>query len=360
MSYKISPILAMITLLTLSCQQRSRSQSDCILENSSVSLINSPDAITLCESEARILRMDELCLYNPTALVFHDDSLLLVADEYDSKQLLIIDLKMNKCSRYIRKGRAENELLSLWDIHLSNNHIYLSSPPENKLLVLQFNKNSREFKANSSVKFPHQFMRCAPLNEQYITLASASSAKRFFVWDNHMSIVDTIGSFPSIGIENHENADNGVLQSDWAFSPDGTHFVSTYKRIDYIDIYKNKHLKRRIRGPRNHTVSIRTKEVKEGYFRSSLNPTYFSYKGVAATETGFWTGYIGLDCRNGMMPVPEMNKISKLFRFDWDGNVIESFVLSNPIDAFAIDEKSRKLYCLYQNPEPEILIYNLP
>ena len=61
-----------------------------------------------------------------------------------------------------------------------------------------------------------------------------------------------------------------------------------------------------------------------------------------------------------MMPVPEMNKISKIFRFDWDGNVIESFAVSNPIDAFTIDEKSRKLYCLYQNPEPEILIYDLP
>ena len=350
----------MITLLTLSCQQRNRSQSDFMLENSSVSLIDSQDEITLCDSKAKILRMDELCLCNPTAIVFHEDSLLLVADEYDSKQLLILDLKMNKCSRIISKGRAENELLSLWDIHLSNNHVYLSSPLENKLLVLQFDIDDRELKVNTSVKFPHQFMRCAPLNEQYVTLASASSAKRFFVWDKHINIIDTIGTFPSIGIENHDNADNGVLQSDWAFSPDGTHFVTTYKRIDYIDIYKNKDLKKRIRGPRNHTVAIRTKEVQDGYFRSSLTPTYFSYKGVVATETGFWTGYIGLDCRNGMMPVPEMNKISKIFRFDWDGNVIESFAVSNPIDAFTIDEKSRKLYCLYQNPEPEILIYDLP
>ena len=202
-------------------------------------------------------------------------------------------------------------------------------------------------------------MKCAPTDKGYITLASGSSGERIFLWDNNMEVTDTLGSYPTEGIENLKNANNAALQSDWAFSPDGLHFVTAYKKIDYIDIYESNLLKKRIRGPKIYDVTINRRKVGDDAYMTTVSPSHFAYKTVVADNNGFWVGYLGLEIKNGMIPTQDMNRLTKVFHFDWDGNLIQTYRFDNPVENFGIDPETNKMYCLTGSPDPRILIYEL-
>ena len=202
-------------------------------------------------------------------------------------------------------------------------------------------------------------MKCAPTDDGYITLASGSSGKRIFLWNNNLEVTDTLGSYPTEGIENLKNANNAALQSDWDFSPDGLHFVTAYKKIDYIDIYESNVLKKRIRGPKIYDVTINRRKVGDDAYMTTVSPSHFAYKTVVADNNGFWVGYLGLEIINGMIPTQDMNRLSKVFHFDWDGNLIQTYRFDNPVENFGIDSEANTMYCLTGSPDPRILIYKL-
>ena len=319
----------------------------------------SDNEVELYETDAKIFDHEDMFLADPHTITYHKDGHLLLQDKMKSKLLLIIDLKRKTFSRLITQGRAENELLHLRELVVKDDDVYASSLSEGKLLRIAYDKTTRTFTFSNSITFPRQFMNCAPTDKGYITLASGSSGERIFLWDNNMEVTDTLGSYPTEGIENLKNANNAALQSDWAFSPDGLHFVTAYKKIDYIDIYESNLLKKRIRGPKIYDVTINRRKVGDDAYMTTVSPSHFAYKTVVADNNGFWVGYLGLEIKNGMIPTQDMNRLTKVFHFDWDGNLIQTYRFDNPVENFGIDPETNKMYCLTGSPDPRILIYEL-
>ena len=352
-------ILLLITLMSLSCHQRGKKHNYFAASQQNNLVATQTNERLLFDTDAEILEFEDMFLADPHTITYHKDDYLLLQDKLKSNLLLIIDLEQKKAYRKINQGRAENELIYLAGLILKDSDIYAYSLSESKLLKLAYDKTTRTFTFSNSITFPRQFMNCAPTDKGYITLASGSSGERIFLWDNNMEVTDTLGSYPTEGIENLKNANNAALQSDWAFSPDGLHFVTAYKKIDYIDIYESNLLKKRIRGPKIYDVTINRRKVGDDAYMTTVSPSHFSYKTVVADNNGFWVGYLGLEIKNGMIPTQDMNRLTKVFHFDWDGNLIQTYRFDNPVENFGIDPETNKMYCLTGSPDPRILIYKL-
>jgi hypothetical protein len=321
-------------------------------------VVDERNCIRLSEADAVILDTNNEFLTYPVEITYHNDGFLLLKEKGNLGQLLVIDLLTDNYTQLINKGRAENELLNLWDLAVSDNDIYLSSILESKVLTLNYDKEKRIFDFGHSFYLPIQFMRCIPSNNGFITMASPSSGNRFEQYDTKGTFLNNFGTFPSDGIKNYKDANNALFQSDIAIAPDGNHFVSAYKTIDYIDIYLSGKLKKRLRGPEFISGTIKSIEAGGGVM-FSFSPNYFAFKEVVAGADGFWVGFIGKEIRPGEIPTPDMNKISMIFHFDWNGGLVDTYVLDHPVDSFTIDLQTSTMYCISNSEEPRILVYKL-
>lgn len=352
-------LVIMFTLSVLSCRQREHANknyntTDNLFKTDSIGIT------TLHSMEAEYIEIDDIFLAAPTSLCYHSDNFLIINDSGDSKQLVIIDLENKSFCREIQKGRANNELINLWDVVVFNDDLFLSSINERKAIKMKYDSEARKFHFSESRLFPQQFLHCSPTNTGYLTFASASSGNRFVRWTENLEPIDTIGSYPKEGVENYTEAENGALQSDFAFSPDGERMVVSYKNIDYIDLYAGDNLIKRIRGPKEYEVTVRTDNLGNGgNSMTYLTPLHFAYKSISASSSGFWAGYIGLKPPPGMVPTQDMNRIREVYHFDWEGNLQKIYKFTTPVDAFVINDSSNIMYCIQNDPEPAILMYKL-
>ena len=77
-----------------------------------------------------------LLLRAVSALSYHKDNFLIINDGADAKQLVIVDLEKRTFCREIQKGRANNELINLWDVVVFNDDLFLSSINERKIIKI--------------------------------------------------------------------------------------------------------------------------------------------------------------------------------------------------------------------------------
>ncbi|MBE6234685.1 MAG: hypothetical protein E7112_00445 [Bacteroidales bacterium] len=351
-------LVLMFVLSVSSCRQREHANKN---TNTTENLfkIDSVGIVTLHPMEAEFLEINDMFLAVPTALSYHKDNFLIINDGADAKQLVIVDLEKRTFCREIQKGRANNELINLWDVVVFNDDLFLSSINERKIIKMKYDSGARKFHFSESRFFPHQFLHCSPTNVGYLTFASASSGNRFVRWTESLEPIDTIGSYPKDGVVNYVDAENGALQSDFTFSPEGDRMAISYKNIDYIDLYEGDDLIKRIRGPQEYEVTVRTDNLGNGNSMTYVTPLHFAYKSISASSSGFWAGYIGLKPPSGIVPTQDMNRIREVYHFDWDGNLKRIYKFINPIEAFAINEDSNIMYCIQNDPEPVILMYKL-
>ena len=344
----IAFLISVLSVILTSCRNsESQRAVDFTLNDFKFVQLSAPDTIE-CEG---------LFLAKPATIQFHPDGFLFVADRKNVKMLHIIDLENRSSTMGLPSGRAENELLTIWDITVHDRDVYLSSIYESKLLKLHYIPDNRVFLIDSCLQFPNQFMRCIPYKNGYLTFASASSKDRFYLWEGSTSVTDTVGSFPTDGIIGNAPLHNGVLQSD--ISVHGNKIVSSYKGIDYIDIYKDNILDKRIHGPVHKDVEVKERVFGNGAVSTSLSPDMSVFNKVIASENGFWVGYVGFVSNGKDIPTPEEMRIKKILHFSWDGEPDMAYLLDKSIEDFAIDANSNVLYCLIVNPEPAIISYSL-
>ncbi|MCM1177410.1 MAG: TolB-like 6-bladed beta-propeller domain-containing protein [Clostridium sp.] len=312
--------------------------------------INDFEQISLRIADAERIECENLFLAKPMSIVYHPDNFIIVRDKGADRQLTIIDLTLNTASNIIERGRATNELVSPWDISVSDRDIYVSSLNDNKLIRLQLDSADRTFGYSETFNFNESFFRCIPYRNKFLTLAPANSGHRFHLWNTESEIIDTLGNFPPVC----DKLDNGLLQSVLTSSPDGRYLAAAYIGADYIDVYENLELKARLRGPEKFDV----------HATSCLVPDITAYTCIAGTEKGFYAGYVGMKIGKKMELSPDDFKVKIILHFSWDGSPIKAYLLDIPVDSFAVDEKSGYIYFLTSDPEYEIkvlrMIHKLP
>lgn len=304
-----------------------------------------------------VISTEGMFLGKPVSVNYHPQDFLLISDPKNTKQLIVFDLRAKRFMLEVNRGRSDNELLHLKDVTISGNNLYLSSTSDKKILKMSYNENNRNFIFDKSFSFSNQFLRGIPYKDGFITLASASSEDRFHIWDKHLNVIDTLGTFPSQGINAEGSLHNGVLQSDIGVY--SNYVICAYKGVDYIDIYKDLTLVRRLRGPELDDVSIKIKEYPNGMVATYLTPDKITYSKIVTNDDGFWVGYNGCVIEEKEIPTSDDLKIKKIFHFKWDGTPCESYILDNPISDFTIDHTTNTLYGLTDNPEPILISYKL-
>ena len=144
-----------------------------------------------------------------------------------------------------------------------------------------------------------------------------------------------------------------AFMGDIAVKPDGSRWVMSHKAMDMIEIYDNKlNLLSRIQGPDG--IFPEVKEANERVHREGVSKEGYFFPVV--TDEYIYVLYDGrvYDREN-----PTRYLRDKLLVFNWDGEPIEYYKLSEGIFHFDIDEENGVLYGITDYPEFHIVSFSL-
>ena len=114
--------------------------------------------------------------------------------------------------------------------------------------------------------------------------------------------------------------------------------VVGYSNTDVIEIYKEGHLKQRVRGPEQveYEQAI-VEEVKGIYTSTTSEKTQFTYLYLQAHGDYIFAAYQGKDSE----------QILHLHVFDWDGKPVKRLAFDQEVSAFWAEETSKNVFQAY-------------
>lgn len=296
---------------------------------------------------------------NKPVRIFSFDSLLILTNMNTELLLDIYNTNNNKkiCSN-ISTGSGPNELLIVNKIQHTDSSLLLFDQMKGKIFEYSKDKfytqnpqpsniTNLEIPANNILKLPSGDIIATTFNEEN---------KRFSIFNSKGELIKHIGNYPDYNenlsmYEQIESfmCDMALIQSN---------IVLTYKRTDLVEIYDLAgNLKKRIHGPdlffpaieqRNNGEEIRF-ATKKGQSRDA----YFYPVGY---NNEIWTLYSGRSFDPNGSPIYLNNTI---LVFDSSGEILKQYKLDTPIFTFTINTKNKKLYGITDNPEMQIIEYNL-
>lgn len=314
--------------------------------------------VMLNYSEAKKYTNDSLFLGNPLELKFHPEGFIVLHEFQLQKQITVVDLKTGNIQQLVNRGRGPNEMLSARNIDIHDGDIWVSGQMDGKCMKLSLNKDSRTFEiAGIFDLFDARFTQAYPfVDNLFLILSNPISGKRMEIVDEHGVLLREVGSFPQIPNNSGLVPNNAFFQSSVGISPNNKHVVVACKSIDYIDIYDgNVALQKRLHGPAG--VSPVFEEVKVGEsVHFAQTPMFHAWRYISTHNDRFFVSYVGVEDRPGDNKQSFANRI---FSFDWTGNPQECYCFDTPLVGYDVDWEDKKLYCITQTPEPEILIFDL-
>ncbi len=313
---------------------------------------------TLRYADAEKYRNDSLFLGDPYLLRVHPEGFLVFQEIGSDRLLTVVDLLNGTVARMIPRGKGPGEMLGIRDIVVDEGDICVSSLADSKVFRLSMVPGERRFVTDTVFRFPKvQFMRIMPWKKgTFLALASASSDNRMILLDEKGTVSDTVGSFPDFPDMMGRKPNNALLQSDLYLSPDRRHLAVVCRSIDCIDIYDgDAKLKRRLRGPLGAEVSFR-EASNNGLTRYFQEPDYLMFDHVAANDRKMLVGFVGVRIEKR----EDFDRyIQSIYAFDWNGKPLTKYALDKEILSFDVDWEHGKLYCLLNDPEPEIVTFTL-
>lgn len=314
------------------------------------------ERIELPDAAAAVYRNDSLFLGDPHVIRVHPDGYMVLLDVRNTEQIVIVDPATDAIQTAVKHGRGPTEIMSVRDVAIRGNDIWLSGISDQKILRLTPD-NERRFAAEQVCRTADQFLRAVPFTEgRILALASASSDDRFHLLGTDGVTRDTVGSFPASGQIADLKPNNAIFQSDIGVSPDGSYTVAACRSLEYIDIYDaDMNLQHRLQGPQGIDPAVKVINTEIGT-RFMQDPMWFVFNDIAVGDKAFMIGYTGIS------PTTDADfdaGINTLLVFDRHARPQRAYRLESDIVSFDMDWKNDRLYCLRNSPEPQIVMYDL-
>ena len=322
--------------------------------------LNSFTEQALHYSDGQKYTTDDLFIGTATEIKVHPEGFIVIHDVKTEDQIQIIDLQNGSTELFIKRGQGPLELVSVRDVAIYNDDVWVSGMHEGRVIRLSFNRDLRKFEASEAFNLSKSnFFRALPLaDNRFLILSKATSGKRMEIVDNQGGILREAGSFPEVPIQENFRLNNAFLQSEVAVAPNREHVAVVCKSIDYIDIYTTEtwELKKRLRGPLGAEVEFAEIETPEGHKLFGQKPRFFIYDTAASNNDMFFVSYLGIEAKQGK----DFEKYpQQIFSFDWNGQPLKCYHFDFPVHCFDVDWNNKKLYCITENPESEIVIFNI-
>lgn len=186
-----------------------------------------------------------------------------------------------------------------------------------------------------------------------ISSSFQSEEHKFALFDSEGNRLFYFGDYPTV-YKNSTVYEKGIaFMGDIAVKPDGSRWIMSHKAMDMIEIYDNKlNLLSRIQGPDG--IFPKVKETNERIHREGISKEGYFFPIV--TDEYIYVLYDGrvYDREN-----PTRYLRDKLLVFNWDGEPIKYYKLSEGIFHFDIDEENGVLYGITDYPEFHIVSFSL-
>lgn len=205
------------------------------------------------------------------------------------------------------------------------------------------------------ISFNNQLMNPAILPGVGILSSNLQTENpKFIAVDFEGNKISEFGEYPNDYKEKTLYEKSVTFMGDMAVKPDGSRWVMTHKPTDMLEIYDNNlNLLKRLQGPDQNVPDLKEENGRiQRKGRASKEAYFFPF----ATNECFYVLYDG---REYDTESPTRYLRDKLLVFDWDGNPIKYYKLSEPILHFCLDEKQQIIYGVSDYPEFHIVAFPL-
>ena len=339
---KTKGLILFILILSIffSCQKAGKKDTENSIKTFTISDFKSSDTLQLKFVDSLDINLCNDMRFN--------DSLLYFVDPYANYQLIITDTTGKIVRRTIRKGQGPGEMTYLFYINFVTDSLLYAYDGYQFNYFLIFKKSDIIKKSNpkpiKSLTLGQGFsaIKCMIDDSKFISV-NLHTKDKFYIQDTSFRILRKIGQFNFKNInENNIYYINTAYDNTIAVSPDKRKFAAFYTYLDLIEIYDTTgNLIFRAKGPDNIKLYDfnPSKVTSSTAYATTEKKSKWAYKTVKTYKKYIFALYNG-----NFVGDTAYFKCKKILVFDWNGNLIKYFYLTEPIVNFAIDAKNNVLY----------------
>lgn len=314
------------------------------------------DFVETKKLDGHVLEFDSLIMHPSDIMVV--DSLLLLVDSYDDKQIHLYNLNtQKKIGSRIFSGQGPKDIIEPAFVENDKNELQLFDMVTSRLFRYDVHTFVQEETPDflQRIKFSKRPLENVEMVDGKVYSHSYASEKRILVFDSKSGEqLSAIVDYPicDINYTDAEKRDAYYMN----FASNGKDRIAVcYAMTDLIEIYDlDGNLQKRIHGPEQFFCHL--KEVHKGKVITSQmdgdrnRDAYFSP--VSAGN------YLYLLYDGEKVNAPGHDSLCDyIFSFTWDGKPEILYKLDDSVFTFTIDEDRRKIYAIGTKPEYHIVEY---
>ncbi len=338
----------LVTMFIVSCKKESKQ-----IGNSDRSVIFYLKNATPKKLYGHDLLLPDL-IADASLLEYYQKKLFIVESSSTNNNVKVIHLdKNNKIINFIKRGNGAAELQYVDNLQFTNNEFMVYDPYSLGVYVCPLDKDSINWQEDQIIHydvsdiFPHKIVKIK--DYLYILYYGWDVFSRFARFDLKEKKIKYMGAFPFH--PKQEELDKKILNSLHSgliyARPDEERFVIASEYEDLIQIYdSNGTLMVNVKGPDEFFPEMAIKYNKEGGYQT-LNKRGKTRNGYVAVSTSqdeifaLYSGQLVVDQEGNR---DFYNK--KIFRFDWDGQLLQAYRLDIGVYNIAVDTDAQIIYAI--------------
>jgi hypothetical protein len=264
-----------------------------------------------------------------------------------------------KIAENIPYGLGPDERINCWSLQFNSDLIWAFDMQMAKMTAYKKADFLTQYHI-PPIKTVH-FNKASPVgivslsNGQFI-LSDLADRKNLLTIYTQEGIKDSIRhiSYPQIvNSPLPDNLSKRFFENRIYFNEANDKIVVFYVYTDLIDIYDSDvNLLTRIQGP-DHFVPELGIQGENNHVHVIAHKTKFAYLSACLTSQEIWALYYGIS------PEPGKELQNRIFVFDYTGKPLRSYYLEHPVSTFCIDEESKIIYALSENPETCVIKFKI-
>ena len=342
-----------ISIFLYSCEYSSNYKNAHLFSNENIPLEKN--------LKGKVLDFDELIMM-PVELSIVDSVLLLLNIR---TELFVHKFNINsfkKIGESVPFGSGPGEMLDARKIQPIDSSIWLFDKMNRK--IHQYEIFDFCFSDHPEVKNMMKYSRflddlsILPDNK-YVATTIEPNTKRLIFFDMEGNQLFEKGEFPDDGTEKTDLEKTQGANCSMIVNILEKKICLAYKLTDLIEIYDMEgNLLKRVHGPDHFFAQLRQRNLAEDAITvtSSDGKTRSAYYFPVSYDNKIWVLYSGKYF--GESDVAD-HLLNTIIVFDWDGNPLCHYKLDVPIFAFTIDKQNNKIYGITENPENQIIQFDL-
>ena len=290
-------------------------------------------------------------------------SFVLISNYTDISALSVFSKKKEKLvKKEIKKGKGPNEILAISGNGILNDSIFWTYEAEtytvrfyeaddivNKIIV---SKPFKQIMFDSwRVSFAYKII---PLSiDRFFLIGCPIYKSKITIIDENSNPVDSMGEYFNVYFDNLRFL-KSASKYEIALKPDKKIVALGYLYSDVIEIYdlQNKKMIKVLHGPDNFTIEPKPNFKNANRFAFDNDKTRQAYW-IQADDNYIYALYWGT------YSAKQLPYGNKLLVFDWKGNLIKYFTLSENCETFCIDNINNKIFLTTESANLAVGDFNI-